>query len=264
LPALARRELSARRGARAARAVAAALLLGLALLACAELVGPPPLPPDPRMLRALIGPGTERMKDELIRNRAVLAAIEGHGWPDYVWAPAPDELVLLYLAGDEALHFAGDSGQRRLVETRAPISDEWLDLTAPDDRDEVRARRTDLRARALAARPGWCRSADEPVLGGSCRRDPEAARLLVEIRRKVMAAWRSPAPEHGGERVIVRFRIAPSGALAERCAIGATSPTAAATALAAFDAAFPIEPLAGGAACLAEAPVLVRLEVATD
>ena len=230
-------------------------------LACAEMLGPEPPPPDPRMLRATIGPGVERLLYELESDRAVLDAFSANGRPDYVWAPIPSELVLLFLAADRGVDLRGPVGERRLVETRAPIPDDWLAMIAADDRAEVLARR--LRGPHRGDRTGWCEESVEPAPPEACLQDPDAAARWSLLRRRVLDAWRPPPVEHGGERVIVRFRVGGDGELAERCVVGATSPSAAKSALAALDAAFPVPALAGGAACLARAPVSVRFEIET-
>ena len=246
------------------RRALALLALAAALVACAELAGPQPPPPDPRMLRSTIGPGVERLAYELERDRAVLDAFAANGQPDYVWAPVPSELVLLFLAADRGVHLRGAVGARRAAEVRAPIPDEWLEMISPDDRDEVRARRIAGAGRPRAERSGWCADPAEPPPPEVCLRDPEAATRWSALRRRVLEAWRPPPIEHGGERVIVRFRVDPAGALAERCVLGATSPSAARTALAALDTAFPVPAFAGGATCLAGKPFAVRFEIATN
>jgi hypothetical protein len=226
-----------------------------------------PLPPpaDPRWLRATIGPGAERLEGELERERAVLDAVAGQGRPDYVWAPTPHDLVLVYLAADRALRFAGPPGARRLADVFEPIPDEWLDPLASADREEVRGRRIDFAARAKAPPAGWCARADAPPPASrACQREPAVQALLAEVRRKVLDAWQAPRPDHGGERTIVRFRIGSAGELLERCVLGATSPTAAEAVLAAFDAALPVPPLRGSATCAAGASLLALLELATD
>ena len=238
-------------------------LLPALLLACAEVLGPEPPPPDPRMLRATIGPGVDRLVYELERDRAVLDAFVANGGrPDYVWAPLPSELVLLFLAADRGVHLRGPVGMRKLVETRAPIPDDWLALVAADDRAEVLARR--VRGPHRTDRSDWCDETVEPPPPAACLLDAEAAARWAALRRRVDDAWRPPPVDHGGERVIVRFRVSGDGTLAERCVIGATSPSAARSALAALDAAFPVPALAGGAACLASAPVSVRFEIETN
>lgn len=249
---------------RGLRRTAPALLAGLAVAACAGLANLDGPPPDPGMLRATIGPGADRLLLEVGRERAVQGSVAANGWPDYVWAPTRHMLVLVFLAADRAAHFQGPSRARRLARVHEPIPDAWLERIAPDDAAEIRARRVDLRARAQARPAGWCPSLEEPALPASCRGEAAARALKEEIRQKVLSRWSLPPIAYGGERVIVRFRIAAEGALAERCVLGATSPTAAQTALAAFDAAFPVPALRGGAACLAGAPVVFRFEVSTD
>jgi hypothetical protein len=247
----------------ASRAAVCAFATGL--LGCAGLLDLEPATHDPRMLRATIGPGADRIEREVGRDPVVLDLVAGQGRPDYLWAPAVHELVLLYLAADRAVHLAGPPRERRLVQTLEPIPDAWLDLVAPEDRNEVLARRADFAGRAGAGRPGWCESAEAPrPMSGSCLRDPSVAALVEEIREKVMDAWRAPHSAHGGERVIVRFRVAGSGALRERCALGATSPRAAQAALEAFDAAFPVPPLGSDVGCAADASMLARFEIETD
>jgi len=226
------------------------------------MVGPQPPPPDPRMLRATIGPGTERMIYELQRDRAVIDAFSANGIPDYIWAPVPSELILLFLAADRGVHLHGPVGSRSVVETRSPIPDDWLSMIAADDRTEVQARR--VRGPHRDDRAGWCTETAEPPPPEACLLDPDAAARWSSLRRRVLQAWRPPPVEHGGERVIVRFRVGSDGSLAERCVLGATSPSAAKTALAALDAVFPVQALAGGAACLARAPVSVRFEIETN
>jgi hypothetical protein len=88
--------------------------------------------------------------------------------------------------------------------------------------------------------------------------------LLAEVRQRVDDAWRPSMPTNGGERVIARLRIAADGRLAERCALGGTSPTAAGEALQAVERAFPIAPLRGAAACMAGLPIVLRLEAAVE
>jgi hypothetical protein len=213
----------------------------------------------------MIGPGLERLAYETSLDRTVIDVLWHEGTPDYVWAPSDNDLFLLFLAADRAVHLQGPTGARRVVETRSPIPDDWLSLLAPEDRDEVRARRADLAGRARLRRPGWCdEDASPPPAPAACMNDPQAAALLAEIRRRVMEAWHAPDPVHGGERVLVRFALDGHGALAGRCTLGATSPSAALTVLAAFDAAFPVEAPRGGAACLVGAPVVVRLDVAVQ
>jgi len=216
------------------------------------------------MLRATIGPGAERLVYELERDRSVIDVFAGNGVPDYVWAPSPGQLVLLFLAADKGVELAGPIGARRAIRAASPIPEEWLDLTAPDDRDEVRARRLTRGAASLIARPGWCAVAVEPSPLAECLRHPAASTRWAELRRRVDGQWRLPPIEHGGERVIVRFRIDPSGALADRCVFGATSPAAAQTVLEAFDAAFPVAPLTGDAACLAAPLLEARFEIETN
>ena len=120
-------------------------------------------------------------------------------------------------------------------------------------------------ARVQAARPGWCEVVpDAPPPTPVCLHEPAVEALLAEIRRKTLASWQIGPPEHGGERVILRFRVAASGELVEGCTLGATSPLAARTALEALETALPVPALGPGSACLAGAPVVWRFEIATD
>jgi len=227
-------------------------------------MGPEPPPADPRMLRGTIGPGAARLVYELELDRSVIDAFAANGQPDYVWAPSPSQLVLLFLSADKAVELTGPVGARRPVRAVSPIPDDWLDMTAPDDRDEVRARRLPGGAKARSARPGWCAVAGEPSPLAGCLQNATASARWRELRRRVDVRWHPPSVDHGGERVIVRFRIDPSGALADRCVFGATSPAAAQTVLEAFDAAFPVAPLTGDAACLAAPLLEARFEIETN
>jgi hypothetical protein len=151
------------------------------------------------------------------------------------------------------------------LEPKAPIPDAWLDLAAAEDREEVRARRLDLVGRAHVRPPGWCdEDSGGPPPARACLGEPAVRERLAEIRRRTLVAWQAPAPEHGGERVVLRFRLAASGELEEGCALGATSPAAAASALSALGAALPVAPLDGAAACLAGVSLVWRFELATE
>ena len=88
--------------------------------------------------------------------------------------------------------------------------------------------------------------------------------FLAALRDRVLAAWREPPIRHGGERVLVRFAVGEGGELRERCVRGATSPRAARSAVAAFDAVFPIAPPRAGARCLVDVPLSVRFEIETE
>src|SRR6516164_2004445 len=77
------------------------LVTFVCVFACVELTGPEAPPPDPRMLRGTIGPGAERLVYELERDRSVIDAFAANGPPDYVWAPSPSQLVLLFLSADK-------------------------------------------------------------------------------------------------------------------------------------------------------------------
>jgi hypothetical protein len=216
------------------------------------------------MLRATIGPGYERFEREILRDRQVLRAYGGNGLPDYLYAPRPDEMHFLYLAADRALDFRRGPNGWSEPTRREPIPDALLWLVDEDDREEVLARRVDVSAHLAAQRPGWCRDPAEAPGAGACLQSPAVANALDTIRATVLQVWDPPPILHGGDRVIVRFRVEPDGALGEHCVLGATNPKVALSALDAFAAAFPIAPPMGKAACLIGLPLSVRFEIETD
>jgi hypothetical protein len=81
------------------------------------------------MILATRALGAERLRQEVIRNPAVLAWVAREGDPDFVYVAGPDELQLVYVQASRLAHFQGDGAEPTVL---SPLPSGLLALLPAD------------------------------------------------------------------------------------------------------------------------------------